>query len=146
MDLFCELSGEVKAKHWLTGETVIKNFDATPVIVDWKSGKKVYPESFLQNAAYRSFLREMGHGDPKDGLIVRVPKVETDPEFEVVWCPPEEEALPTFYHALKLWKWQQKYDTWKPEPKLEAPLENLVPLLEKSICEAVGQQQESEAP
>jgi len=133
MDLFAELSGEVKAKHWLTGETVTKNFDKTPVIVDWKSGKKVYPESFLQNAAYRSFLREMGHGDPKDGLIVRVPKVETDPEFEVVWCPPEEESLPTFYHALKLWKWQQKYDTWKPEEKPIAPPDNLVPLLEKSL-------------
>lgn len=136
MDLLAELSGEVKAKHWLTGETVTKTFDKVAVVVDWKSGKAVYPESFLQNAAYRSFIREMGHSDPKDGLIVRLPKVETDPEFEVVWCPPEEESLPTFYHALKLWKWQQKYDTWKPTPKPEAPPENLVPLLEKSIAEA----------
>ena len=35
----------------------------------------------------------------------------------MVWCPPEAECLPVFYHALKLWKWQQKFDTWKPEPK-----------------------------
>lgn len=138
MDLDAELCGEVKAKHWLTGETITKTFtEPTEFVLDWKSGKKVYPESFLQNAAYRSFLREMGHGDPQEGLIVRLPKVDTDPDFEVVWCPPEEDSLPTFYHALKLWKWQQKYDTWKPEPKLEAPPEDLVPLLEKSL-EAVN--------
>lgn len=136
MDLFAELSGEVKAKHWMTGEVVTKTLDKVTAVIDWKSGKRVYPESFLQNAAYRSFLREMGHGDPQEGLIVRVPKIEKDPEFEVVWCPPEEECLPTFYHALKLWKWQQKYDTWKPEPKLEAPPENLVPLLERSVAAA----------
>jgi hypothetical protein len=139
MDLFAELSGEVTAKHWLTGEKVTKTLTSTPAILDWKSGKRVYPEAFLQNAAYRSFLREMGHGDPQDGLIVRLPKVEDDPEFEVVWCPPEEECLPVFYHALKLWKWQQKYDTWKPEPKEATKSEDLVGALKESIAQVAAQ-------
>ena len=56
-----------------------------PTVLDWKTGKAVYPvESFMQNAAYRHALREMGHGDPRRGLIVRLPKIDTDPQFEVV--------------------------------------------------------------
>lgn len=134
MDLFCELSGEVTAKHWLTGEKITKTFSApTAAIIDWKSGKKVYPESFLQNAAYRNFLREMGHGDATEGLIVRLPKVDTDPEFEVVWCPPEATCLPIFLNAKTLWTWAQEMDTYKPEERPTPPPNDLVPLLEKSI-------------
>ena len=139
MDLFCELSGEVTANHWLTGKPITKTFhEPIAAVVDWKSGKKVYAESFLQNAAYRSFLREMGHGDAKEGLIIRLPKVYSDPEFEVVWCPPEVDCLPKFYAARELWTWTQEMDTWKPpaedKPKLEAtPDDQIIPLLQKSI-------------
>lgn len=79
-------------------------------VLDWKTGKAVYPEAHLQNAAYRAALREMGHGDPVQGMIVRLPKVETDPEFEVVEAAPENECLTVFMNALHLWTWTQKME------------------------------------
>jgi PD-(D/E)XK nuclease superfamily len=77
-------------------------------VVDWKTGKAIYPEAYLQNAAYRSALREMGHGDAKQGLIVRLPKNTEDPEFEAkIVEEPEEKLMETFLHAFELWKWNQ---------------------------------------
>jgi PD-(D/E)XK nuclease superfamily len=78
-------------------------------VVDWKTGKAIYPEAYLQNAAYRHALREMGHGDPVQGIIVRLPKNTEDPEFEAQIVPEHEDSLfHTFLHTFELWKWAQK--------------------------------------
>lgn len=87
---------------------LLAEMDGKLTVVDWKTGKAIYPESFLQNAAYRHALREMGHGNPVQGMIVRLPKVETDPEFEVADAGDETENFEVFLHALDLWKWQYK--------------------------------------
>ena len=58
MDLLAEVNGEL-------------------AVVDWKTGKAIYPEAFLQNAAYRMATLEMNLGKPVKGLIVRLPKVES---------------------------------------------------------------------
>jgi hypothetical protein len=99
-------------------------------VVDWKTGKAVYGEAHLQNAAYRQAIREMGHGDPKQGLIVRLPKVETDPNFEVVAAKPENLQFPKFLDAMSVWKWAQeieeeyqaKKSTGTPDNEIEATL------------------------
>ena len=88
-------------------------------VIDWKTGKAVYPEAFLQNAAYRKAFREMGHGDPESGLIVRLPKTETDPEFEVVEVPGEDECFEAFINAKRLWDWQQAIESRKKENLIE---------------------------
>lgn len=78
------------------------------VVIDWKTGKGIYPESSLQNAAYVEALIEMGHAErPVSGLVVRLPKVETDPAFEVRFIPYEEQAalLKVFLNTLQLWRW-----------------------------------------
>jgi PD-(D/E)XK nuclease superfamily protein len=93
MDLFCEIDGK-------------------PTVVDFKTGKAVYPEAHLQNAAYRHALREMGHGDPVQGIIVRLPKNEVDPEPEAVICEDETESLEAFLHFKAGWEWSQKMDKW----------------------------------
>lgn len=78
-------------------------------VVDWKTGKAIYPEAYLQNAAYRYALREMGHGDPVQGIIVRLPKNTEDPEFEAQTVQDSEQSLfSTFLNAFELWKWAQK--------------------------------------
>jgi hypothetical protein len=78
-------------------------------VVDWKTGKAIYPEAYLQNAAYRNALREMGHGDPVQGIIVRLPKNTEDPEFEAQIIQENEQSLfGTFMHVFKLWKWVQR--------------------------------------
>lgn len=90
------------------------------VVLDWKTGKAVYNEAHLQNAAYRHAIREMGHGDPKKGLIVRLPKVETDPDFEVVEARDEKECFQVFLSTIDLWTWIQKHDTWEPKKEKES--------------------------
>ncbi len=124
MDLLAELNGDVTATDYLSGEHVTHSFRETLAVIDWKSGKRIYQESFLQNAAYRHAIREMGHGDPKVGLIVRLPKVATDPTFDVMWCPDETESFDNFLHAKRLWEWAQKHDKWlqKKEAETEAAL------------------------
>lgn len=86
--------------------------DAGPVtaVLDWKSGKAIYEEAILQNAAYVQALIEMGHAKaPVWGVIVRVPKVDTDPapEMRIVTPAEQREAFQAFLHAKALWDWQQ---------------------------------------
>jgi hypothetical protein len=90
-------------------------------VCDWKTGKAVYPEAYLQNAAYRQAWREMGQGNPELGLIVRLPKVETDPEFEVVVAPPEVYSFEKFRAAYSLWTWQQAYEAYQDRHKKDKP-------------------------
>lgn len=88
------------------------SFEGLVVTGDFKTGKGVYGEMFLQNGAYRLAEREMGIEPESDaGIIIRLPKNEDDPDFEVVAVPPLEETVPTFL-ALRhgVWPWVQKDD------------------------------------
>lgn len=104
-------------------------------VLDWKTGKAVYPEAHLQNAAYRNAVREMGHGDPQQGLIVRLPKTETDPAFEVVEAKPEKFMFPKFVDVLSVWKWfqiaEEKYQ--ESVEKAATPPEKLEETLRASL-------------
>ena len=94
MDLYCELDLPTGGRG--------------RVITDWKTGKAIYGESSLQNAAYVEAMIEMGHAErPVAGLVVRLPKVATDPEFETKFIPYEDQTplLKVFLHTLELWKW-----------------------------------------
>lgn len=75
------------------------------MLIDFKTSKACYAEYDLQNVAYQAALDEMGHGRPAGGLIVRLPKIESDPQFEVKVCRPVDELLPTFLSVLQVWKW-----------------------------------------
>jgi hypothetical protein len=86
MDLLAEVNGEV-------------------AVVDWKTGKAIYPEALLQNAAYRHAVREMGMDSPVKGIIVRLPKSEADPEFEVADAGEEADNLAHFLDVQKVWTW-----------------------------------------
>lgn len=90
---------------------------ATPTVralIDFKTGKGIYGEAHLQSVAYQRALAEMGHGRVDGGLIVRLPKVATDPGFEVAVVPPARDLFPTFLAARQLWAWQYAQDaTWR---------------------------------
>lgn len=91
-------------------------------VIDWKTGKAIYGEAHLQNAAYRQAIREMGHGDPKQGIIVRLPKNIEDPEFEAVVADEEIPAFKTFESVIELWKWQYRNDMAYEAKKATAQL------------------------
>lgn len=76
-----------------------------PTLIDFKTGKAIYAEAFLQNVAYQAALTEMGHTTAQAGVIVRLPKVQTDPSFEVGVVPPVADLLPTFLSVIQVWKW-----------------------------------------
>ncbi len=85
---------------------VLGEIDGVLTIGDWKTGKAVYPEALLQSVAYQVALAEMGHHRAEAGIVIRLPKVETDPEFEVVPVPAVSELFPTFLAVKQVWQWQ----------------------------------------
>src|SRR3990167_4147188 len=94
----------------LFADVLIEPYGSCHVVLDWKTGKGIYPEALLQNAAYVQALIEMGHAAPPvHGAVVRLPKVETDPEFEVRIITPEEqvELFKVFVNVKALWDWSQ---------------------------------------
>src|SRR5262249_44547346 len=77
-------------------------------VLDWKSGKAIYPEAFLQNVAYRHAAARQGMPSTQ-GLIVRLPKLVEDPEWEVVALP-DNLGLEDFLAALRLWRWWRRME------------------------------------
>jgi hypothetical protein len=77
------------------------------VLGDLKTGKAVYDESHLQVLSYRHAAACQGIKTDA-GLILRLPKSEHDPAFEVVWA----KTIPYGYwiSARRLWEWQQIMD------------------------------------
>lgn len=113
MDLLCEVSvpGLIeyfKSKNKTIPEPLLAlSQEWVLTLADWKTGKAIYQEAALQNAAYRHGLKEMGHGDPLIGLIVRLPKIETDPEFEVAVVGETKPLMDVFLATKTLWTWMQ---------------------------------------
>ena len=60
--------------------------DHTEAVIDWKSGKAIYPEAFLQNIAYRHAAAHQGLA-AEQGIIVRLPKLFDDPAWEAMAVP-----------------------------------------------------------
>jgi hypothetical protein len=77
-------------------------------ILDWKSGRAIYPEAFLQNVAYRHAAARQGLPSVQ-GIIVRVPKLVEDPAWEVMTVP-DSVPLADFQAALRLWRWQRRIE------------------------------------
>lgn len=85
---------------------VLAEVQGQRTLVDFKTSKGIYAEYELQAAAYQHALETMGHGLCDGGaLIVRLPKLERDPAFEVHRCRPADELMPTFIAARALWQW-----------------------------------------
>jgi hypothetical protein len=113
----------VSKKHGYAGTAdLLAEVNGVLTLVDWKTGKAVYKEAHLQNAAYREAVREMGLGDAKQGLILRLPKTEADPDFEAVPALPEEPCLKTFLTAKDLWT-----DMQEPELLAGRTAPNVIP-------------------
>lgn len=93
-------------KHGFAGTMdLLARVNGTVTLVDFKTGKSIYAEAHLQNVAYQMALIEMGHSVPEAGAILRLPKVQTDPAFEVQDVPCMADLVPTFLAVLQVWKW-----------------------------------------
>lgn len=83
----------------------LRRQDTVSAVVDFKTGKAIYGEASLQAVAYERAVAEMGHGRVDGGLIVRLPKITSDPEFEIAVVPPARELFQTFLAVRQLWDW-----------------------------------------
>jgi hypothetical protein len=86
---------------------VLARVNGVLTLVDFKTGKAIYPEARLQSVAYSVALMEMGYLAPAAAVIVRLPKVDGDPAFEVQVVPPVADLFPVFLAAKALWTWTQ---------------------------------------
>ena len=77
-------------------------------VLDWKSGKAIYPEAFLQNVAYRHAAKRLRMPSAQ-GLIVRLPKLVTDPTWEVMPVPTML-SIEDFLAAMRLWRWLRRME------------------------------------
>jgi len=82
--------------------------DGALTVLDWKSGRAIYPEAFLQNVAYRHAAARRGLPSAQ-GLIVRVPKLVEDPAWEVMTVP-QTLVLNDFLAAARIWRWQRQME------------------------------------
>lgn len=85
--------------------------DGEECVLDFKTGKAVYKEAKLQIAAYAHALEEMGHGKPKAGIVLRLPKVESDPNFEAVRIGNLGDYFKAFLSVKATWEWCFKEDS-----------------------------------
>lgn len=74
------------------------------VVIDFKTGKAIYAEAFLQNIAYRMALQEEGI-ETQGGIIVRLPKYDDDPEFDAKQVPEDPLLAPTWLALLVVYRW-----------------------------------------
>lgn len=81
--------------------------DGKKCVLDFKTGKGVYPEHHMQVAAYRHAAEEEGMEFDGDSVIVQFGK--EDGEFKVYPCPNHVDDLNAFLSALEIKKWQKKY-------------------------------------
>lgn len=93
------------SKHGFAGRIdVLAEKASKQYVLDWKTGKDIYPEAHLQNIAYRAALAEMGmqtHGGamvllPKEGGAVKVVQARKDITLE------------DFLAVLEAWKVMRK--------------------------------------
>lgn len=74
---------------------------------DYKTSKAVYPESYLQNIAYRHAAATLGL-DTAAGLVLRLPKTLDDPAFEP--APVPEIPLSDFLAVQAVWRWKRRME------------------------------------
>lgn len=95
------------------GEADLPGIGRVPLVLDFKTGKAVYPEARLQLAAYRNALIEMGHAArPLHAVVLRLPKVETDPAFEAVVLHDAElhELFKVFIATYRVFEFLEEQD------------------------------------
>ena len=74
---------------------------------DYKTAKAVYPESYLQNIAYRHAAAACGL-PTEQGLVLRLPKTLDDPAFEA--APVPDIPLADFLAVLRAWQWKRRME------------------------------------
>lgn len=106
-----------------TGD-LIAEVDGKNSVLDWKTGKRIYPEYFLQTASYqKAYEEEFPHNKLAQRLIVNIGrdgKLATETRDNSTL----EDDFQTFLALLQVWRWDQSnrgaYS--KQPPRIVGPL------------------------
>jgi hypothetical protein len=102
--IYCVTCGYAGTLDW------IAKVRGVMTLGDLKTGKAVYPESYLQNIAYRHAAAKGGLKTDQ-GLILRLPKTLDDPAFES--APVPEIPLDDFLAVKRAWQWKRRMEGQK---------------------------------
>ena len=97
-----EYAGTLDLLAW-----IVKDGERRLMLGDYKTGKAIYPESMCQLSCYAYALAEMGLETPDICMVIRLPKLETDPGPELKEVTNLESHFEAFLAAKKLWDWQR---------------------------------------
>jgi hypothetical protein len=106
-----------------------ENGEKRHTLIDMKTSKAIYSEALLQLSAYIRALQEMGKAPDKVyGMVLRLPKKESDPGFETRLIEPSEqdEIFEAFLAARQLWLWVNRDNEYLKklraiQAKIQAP-------------------------
>ena len=105
-----------------TADLIAVDSDNNPVICDYKTGAKVYPEYALQMGAYSLGLSYCGIGNffsatqlkNTRAFVIRLPK-EEDSSTEIKEVLDMSAQREAFLTACKLRQWQSSRNKWVPK-------------------------------
>jgi hypothetical protein len=80
--------------------------DGVRVLIDFKTGKGIWPEHFYQLAAYSRLIVESGSPEPEYGMILNIPRAETE-SFDTKKRADLTREWEFFSHALTLYRLKQ---------------------------------------
>jgi hypothetical protein len=83
------------------------NGNGTPIVVDCKTGKDIYPEAFLQLSAYRQALKE--EGTTTAGVAVLLLQEDGSHKYQFS----EKDYFRQFFACKVIWDWQNQDDIAK---------------------------------
>ena len=91
---------------------LVARINGVPSLLDWKTGKAIYQEAHLQNAAYLAAVKRLPGvtNEPWQGAIVRLPKELEDVgeipfEVKIISENEHRENFIAFLKALDLFRW-----------------------------------------
>lgn len=103
--VYCAECGYAGTLDW------IGDVEGICTLGDYKTSKAIYPESFLQNIAYRHAARKLNL-PTEQGMVLRLPKTLADlsaaSPFEAMIVP--EMPLDDFLAVKRVWEWKRKME------------------------------------
>lgn len=80
--------------------------DGVLTLCDYKTGG-IYPEAYYQLCAYRQLVIERGYTTPAKGIILGIPRAETE-AFQEACYEHFEQGWAIFYHLLQVYQLRKK--------------------------------------
>jgi hypothetical protein len=96
--------------HYAGTADLVARVNGVISLVDLKTSSGLWPEMYLQVAAYRAAYNSEAQSNFQavTAHLVRLPKKITDPEFEAVEVANLDSHLEGFLSLFSVWKWMQE--------------------------------------